>query len=104
MLLVETGFEREMRNWCSEKGVFFQSFWTLTANKKSGGAIRTEAFQELAATYAVPPEVLFFRFVMGLGICPLTGTTSAEHMAADLAAREVPLTEEDARAIDAMLV
>ena len=49
-------------------------------------------------------QVLFFRFVMGIGICPLTGTTSAEHMAADLRAREVPLTEDDARLIDAMLL
>ena len=49
-------------------------------------------------------QVLFFRFVMGIGICPLTGTTSVEHMAADLRAREVPLTEEDARRIDAMLL
>ena len=49
-------------------------------------------------------QVLFFRYVMGIGICPLTGTTSAEHMAADLRAREVPLTEDDARLIDAMLL
>ena len=49
-------------------------------------------------------QVLFFRFVMGIGICALTGTTSAEHMAADLRALEVPLTEEDARRIDAMLL
>jgi diketogulonate reductase-like aldo/keto reductase len=93
-----------MRSWCSENSVHFQSFWTLTANKKSGGALKTESFQELAAKYNVSAEALFFRFVMGIGVCPLTGTTSAEHMAADLSAREVPLTEEDAQTIDAMLI
>ena len=76
----KTNFEREMRAWCSEKGeliqpslaiwdilaesisfnragVFFQSFWTLTANRKSGMVLRTEAFQQLAAKYQVPKEV-----------------------------------------------
>ena len=26
----KTGFEREMRNWCSENAAHFQSFWTLS--------------------------------------------------------------------------
>merc|ERR550537_1343562 len=77
----KTNFEREMRAWCADRGVYFQSFWTLTANKKEGGALRTEAMQQLATKYQVTKEVLFFRFVMGIGICPLTGTTSSDHMA-----------------------
>ena len=35
---------------------------------------------------------------------PLTGTTSAEHMAADLRASEVELTYEDAQSIEHLLV
>ena len=40
---------------------------------------------------------------MGEGMIPMNGTTSLEHMEADLQARLVPLEDEDARAIDALL-
>lgn len=28
----ETGFDREIRKYCREKNIMYQSFWTLTAN------------------------------------------------------------------------
>jgi len=103
----ETDFERAMRAWCAEAGVFFQSFWTLTANSKKGrpgrDAVVSAEMQELAAKYCVTPQVLFFRYVMGLGIVPLTGTCSEEHMREDLAARSVPLAPQDAARIDGLL-
>ena len=105
---VKTCFEREMRAWCATAGVAFQSFWTLTANSKRGkpnrDAVLSPIVAKLAAKYRVTPQVLFYRFVMGQGICPLNGTSSAAHMAEDLCARTVPLTAEDAATIDALLV
>ena len=48
-------------------------------------------------------QVVFFRFCMAVGICPLSGTTSAAHMAADLGATAVELAEEEVLAIEALL-
>ena len=50
----KTGFERPMRRWCTEQGIVFQSFWTLTANSKAGGAIRAPLLAELAAKHGTP--------------------------------------------------
>lgn len=80
-----TGFDRELREWCRSngRGVRHQSFWTLTANKQ---ALATPALRALATERGVTTEALFFKYVMQLGITPLTGTTSHEHMRDDLAA------------------
>lgn len=49
-----------------------------------------------------PPPQVFFAFVKKLGIVPLTGTTSAQHMREDLDVAEhpPPLSEEEVQAID----
>jgi diketogulonate reductase-like aldo/keto reductase len=79
-----TGFDRELREWCGAAGgVRHQSFWTLTANPHAIGA---PAVRVLAAKRGASAEALFFKYVMQLGITPLTGTSSREHMRADLAA------------------
>lgn len=79
-----TGFDRELREWCKAQAtpVRHQSFWTLTANPKAIGA---PAVRALAAKRGVSGEALFFKYVMQLGITPLTGTSSREHMRDDLA-------------------
>ena len=35
----QTGYDRDLRNWCSKNGVIYQSFWTLIANLISYTAI-----------------------------------------------------------------
>jgi len=104
-----TGFEVELREWCArEGGAIMQSFWTLTANSKSGrrgkDAVVSAPMATLARGYDVTPQVLFFRYVMQRGMTPLTGTSSDDHMAQDLQARLVPLSEADAAQIDALLL
>ena len=51
-------------------------------------------------------QQVFFRFVQQLGVVPLTGTTSPEHMAEDLDVLQRPfsLTEAEMAAIDAELL
>lgn len=80
-----TGFDRELRAWCGAQGapVRHQSFWTLTANRNAIGA---PAVRALAAERGASAEAVFFKYVTQLGITPLTGTTSREHMRDDLAA------------------
>ncbi len=49
----------------------------------------------LAERKGVTPEQLFFRFVMDLGIAPLTGTTNETHMKQDLAVLDMTALSED---------
>lgn len=80
-------WDRELRAWCAPRGVCYQSFWTLTANPK---AIEAPAVRDIAARLGVSGAQLFFRYVLQLGITPLTGTSSEEHMSADMAVLQLP--------------
>lgn len=76
-----TGYDSEIRNWCKEQKIIYQSFWTLTANPQilSSGAV-----QNAAQTYRKTAEQIFFRVLVDIGIVPLTGTCSDKHMKEDL--------------------
>ena len=100
----KTGFEREMRSWCAKHGIYFQSFWTLTANSKEGklgkDAVLSPEVTSLAKKYGVSNQVLFYRWVMSDGItCPLNGTSSKDHMREDLKVFRVELKESDSKLI-----
>lgn len=76
----ETGWEAELRAWCREKGIVFQSFWTLSANPALLKA-RPTVFLGKAAGTSV--EVAFYCLVLGLkGMVVLDGTKN--HMEEDL--------------------
>ncbi|CAB9519404.1 Deoxymugineic acid synthase 1 [Seminavis robusta] len=104
----KTGFEREMRQWCLQNGVYFQSFWTLTANSKEGkpgkDAVLSPEVQNMAKKYLVSPQVLFYRWAMhDQVVCPLNGTSSKDHMKEDLKVFEIALSEEDFQVISAVV-
>eukprot|EP01112_Ceratiomyxa_fruticulosa_P014099 TRINITY_DN4015_c0_g1_i1.p1 TRINITY_DN4015_c0_g1~~TRINITY_DN4015_c0_g1_i1.p1 ORF type:complete len:285 (-),score=51.85 TRINITY_DN4015_c0_g1_i1:189-1043(-) len=77
----DTKYDEEIRKFCMENDVHYQSFWTLTAN---GHILQSPEVTELAKKYECTREQIFFRFVLDLGITPLTGTTSDLHMRQDL--------------------
>lgn len=54
----------------------------------------------LAAKGGVTPAQVIFAFARSVGMLPLTGTSSAEHMKQDLASREVMLSPEEVEAIE----
>merc|ERR1719387_532352 len=66
----ESGYENEMRAWCAEAGIYFQSAGTLALNKD---AVRSDLMGIFAAELRVPYAIVFIRFVMGLGIVPHIG-------------------------------
>lgn len=78
----ETGYDREIRQWCQEKRVIYQSFWTLTANPH---ILSNPKVQKAAQTYQKTASQIFFRVLIEIGIVPLTGTSSDKHMTEDLA-------------------
>lgn len=88
----QTNWDKELRSWCATNGVIYQSFWTLSANPDyMKQAALINASKNLNAT----PAQTFYRFVMDLGICPLTGTTDPQHMKEDLAVLDMQMKPED---------
>ena len=92
----QTGWDKELRAWCDANGVVYQSFWTLTANPEY---IRQGAVVNAAERLNVTPEQVFFRFVMQLGICPLTGTKNPKHMLEDLQVLDLKLNNDEMESI-----
>lgn len=96
----ETGYEVELRQWCAEHGVIFQSFWSLTGNKH---ILASTPLRALAEQYHKTPAQIFFRYLSQAGIVPLTGTTSAQHMQDDLGIFEFALAAEDCQQVEMLL-
>lgn len=96
----DSGYDRELRAFCRQHGVVYQSFWTLTANRT---VLAHATLQAIALQTGKSAEQIFFRYLTQRGIVPLTGTTSAQHMQQDLAIFKFVLTEADCRAIDNLL-
>lgn len=77
----DTNYDNEIRHWCQEHKIIYQSFWTLTANSQ---ILSSESLQKAALKYQKTPEQIFFRVLIDIGIVPLTGTCSEKHMQEDL--------------------
>jgi len=96
----ETRYDREIRRFCRDNGVLYQSFWTLTANPK---VLAAPNLVELAAKYGRSPAQLFFRYLTQSDIVCLTGTSSKAHMEQDLAIFDFRLSPAECEAIGALL-
>ncbi len=96
----KTGYDAELRSWCANNGVVYQSFWSLTANSEilSSDAVKMIA-EKLGKTF---PQI-FFRYLAQSGIVPLTGTSSDEHMKEDLAIFDFELSPDEMNAVSAQL-
>lgn len=95
-----TRYDAEIRALCRERGILYQSFWTLTANPQLLEAAEVRA---AAAALGRTPAQVLFRFVTEIGIVPLTGTTSAAHMRDDLEVFDFELGAERRRALAGLL-
>jgi diketogulonate reductase-like aldo/keto reductase len=95
-----TGFDREIRAFCLERHVLYQSFWTLTANAQ---ILEHAAVVALATAQSRTPAQILFRFLTQSGVVPLTGTRSDAHMTEDLAIFDFELARADLQAINALL-
>ncbi len=91
------GWDREVREICRAQGILYQGFSLLTAN---GEALADPALRSLAARLGATLAQVVFRFAMQVGMLPLTGTTSEEHMKEDLQADRFSLSAEELRLIE----
>ena len=93
----QTGYDRELRDWCMKNNIIYQSFWTLTANPH---LLESRVVTSLAEKHQKTAPQIVFRYLTQRGIVPLTGTTSEQHMKEDLDIFEFDLDAEDAKQID----
>ncbi|ORY10977.1 aldo-keto reductase-like protein [Clohesyomyces aquaticus] len=77
-----TSYDVALRAFCSEHGITYQSFWTLTGNPK---LLKSNSVSVLAESARVNKAVALYALVANLGVEVLNGTTSAEHMEVDVA-------------------
>ncbi len=93
-------YDKALRTWSQQRGILYQSFWTLSANPH---LLHSHDIQTMAQAYGKSAEQIFYRYVIQKGIIPLNGTTSASHMKEDLTIFECVLEEKDIEKIDALL-
>ncbi|ODN02818.1 Aldo-keto reductase family 4 member C8 [Orchesella cincta] len=94
----ETDFDKGLREFCKENGIFYQSFWTLTANPR---VLSSSRVREIAQKYGKTTPQVFFAYLIQTGvITPLTGTTNVQHMKEDLQTLDMKLTEDEMGVFD----
>ncbi len=96
----KTGYDRDIRHFCKQHRIVYQSFWTLTGNPD---VLAHATLQALATKYQRSAAQVFFRYLSQIGIIPLTGTTSATHMREDLAIFDFELTSDECAAVERLL-
>jgi diketogulonate reductase-like aldo/keto reductase len=96
-----TGYDRDVRAFCTAHGVQYQGFWTLSANP---ALLAHSDVRAIAARHDKTPAQVFFRYLVSIGVTPLSGTTSEAHMRDDLGIFELSLATAELDAITRLLV
>lgn len=86
------GWEKDLRDFCQKKAIRFQGFSLLTANREE---VQSETVNRLAKKYQKTLSQIIFIFSQQIGMIPITGTTSQQHMKEDLNCFDVQLTAEE---------
>lgn len=76
----DTEWDVALREFCTENGIQYQSFWTLTGNPE---LLNSPFVRRTAESMSVSVQVALYSLVEGLGITPINGTKS--HIESDLA-------------------
>jgi len=91
------GWDKEVREICRAHGIIYQGFSLLTANVE---VLADPEILKIAKRLGTGPAQVIFRFAMQIGMLPLTGTTSQQHMKEDLQAEQLTLSAEEVRRIE----
>lgn len=91
------GWDANVRAVCAHEGVTYQGFSLLTANEP---VVRSSLVLDIARRHRRSPAQVILRFALQVGMIVLTGTTSPQHMADDLAVYEFELTSAEMNAIE----
>jgi diketogulonate reductase-like aldo/keto reductase len=96
----ETGYDADLRHWCANHGVIYQSFWTLTANPH---VLVSNTVRTIAQKYNKTRAQIFFRYLSQSGIVPITGTCSEQHIREDLSIFDFELSFDDLKNVSHLL-
>ena len=91
------GWDKEVREICQANDIIYQGFSLLTANRE---VLADREIQTIAQRLGTGPAQIIFRFAMQIGMLPLTGTTSQQHMKEDLQAEQLALSTEEIQRIE----
>ena len=94
------GWDREFREFCRSHQIIYQGFSLLTANRD---VLMHPEIRRIASKYQRTPCQIVFRFSLQLGMLPLTGTSSHEHMREDLAVSEFELAPDEVEQIERLV-
>jgi diketogulonate reductase-like aldo/keto reductase len=84
----ERGWDREVRALCARHGIVYQGFSLLTASRD---VLVHREVRAIAARHRRTPAQIVFGFARQVGMLPLTGTSSPQHMREDLAIADLEL-------------
>lgn len=91
------GWDKDVREICRAHRIIYQGFSLLTANRE---VCVDPTVRAIAVRHGTGVAQVIFRFAMQVGMLPLTGTTSVQHMKEDLQAEQLALTPEDIQQIE----
>jgi len=89
------GWDRAIRARCAAHGVVYQAFSLLTANRD---VLVHRGVRAIAHRHGKTPAQVVFAFARQVGMLPLTGTRSPQHMREDL--EDVALGDDEVAVID----
>ena len=79
-----SNFDVDLRQFCSEHNIWYQSFWTLTADPNRR-VLDSPEVTDMAVQKGETPQTLMYAYMMSLGYGrPLDGTKSPIHLEQDL--------------------
>jgi diketogulonate reductase-like aldo/keto reductase len=86
------GWDREVRALCRDRGIIYQGFSLLTANRTE---LADASIVAIAKRRGITVPQLAFAFARGVGMVVLTGTSSRTHMDEDLASQSITLDADE---------
>ena len=90
-------WDRTVRALCATHGMVYQGFSLLTANRQV--LVHPDVIAIAARRGKTAPQIVF-RFVQQVGMLPLTGTSTSEHMTQDLAIEDLDLGADELAQIE----
>ena len=94
-------WDKEIREICQTHGIIYQGFSLLTANRQ---VLAAPEVQQIARRLHATPAQIIFRFAIQIGMLPLTGTTSQQHMIEDLQAEQFMLSSDEVEQMEMIAV
>jgi diketogulonate reductase-like aldo/keto reductase len=94
-------WDKQIREICQAHDIIYQGFSLLTANRE---VLVDPEVQRIARRLGATSAQIIFRFAMQIGMLPLTGTTSQQHMREDLEAERLELSTDEIELIETIAV